>query len=56
MGGVIGGLLMVAEFAYHGVPGLAIYGWLFPLVLGLISNRDNWMVVTIERKLNQFRP
>ena len=47
MWGVIGGVLMVVELAYHGVPGIAIYGWAIPLVFGLISGEDTWLVMTV---------
>jgi hypothetical protein len=47
MWGVIGGLLIVVELAYHGVPGIALYGWMIPLFFGLISSEDTWLVMAV---------
>ena len=47
MWGVIGGVLTVAQLAYQGVPGIALYGWMIPLFYGLILTEDNWHVITV---------
>ena len=47
MWGVILGVLTVAQLAYQGVPGIALYGWLIPLFYGLVLSEDNWAVITV---------
>jgi hypothetical protein len=47
MWGVIGGVLMVAQLAQQGVPGVGLYGWLIPLAFGLLTTEDTWIVMLI---------
>jgi hypothetical protein len=44
--GVVAGVCVVFRLAQIGIPGLALYSWMIPLVLGLLYSEDNWHIIS----------